>query len=236
MPIHYDLHIHTALSPCADNDMTPNNIVNMAMLGGLDVIAITDHNTIGNCEAVMKVAKDTSLTVICGMELCTSEEVHVVCLLPDLSSAQYFERFVVSRSLSIKNRVDIFGNQLLMDEQDNIVAEEERMLSMASNISVTDLHHILNHYGGVAVPAHIDRQSNGIITALGAVPEDCFFGAVEVKNPESFMQSPHYPKIKSMYNIITDSDAHFLEGIKEEGDTLPIAANFAEIAAYLAVK
>ncbi len=234
--IHYDLHIHTALSPCADDAMTPNNIVNMAMISGLDVIAITDHNTTKNCEAVLKVAKETPLTVICGMELCTSEEVHVVCLLPSLDSANYFERYVATKSIDMKNRIDIFGHQSLMNEHDNIVGEEERMLSMATSISVTDLHHILNHYGGVAVPAHIDRSSNGIISALGTVPEDCYFGAVEIKNIEQFKGTPHYDEIAKRYNIITDSDAHYLESIKEEGDTLPVTASFEEIAAYLAIK
>ncbi len=236
MGVFYDLHIHTALSPCADNDMTPNNIVNMALIGGLNMIAITDHNTTANCEAVLKVAKDTELTVICGMELCTSEEVHVVCLLPNLDSAGYFDRFVASRSIKLSNRPDIFGQQLLMDELDNIIAEDDRMLSMATDISVTDLHHILSHYGGVAVPAHIDRSSNGIISALGTVPEDCYFGAVEIRNIEEFKKTVHYPEIKKQYNIITDSDSHYLETIKEGGDTLPIAASFEELAAYLAVK
>ncbi len=236
MGVFYDLHIHTALSPCADNDMTPNNIVNMALISGLNMIAITDHNTTGNCEAVLKVAENTPLTVICGMELCTSEEVHVVCFFPNLESAEYFNKFVASRSIKLKNRPDIFGKQLLMDEQDNVIAEDDSMLSMATDISVTNLHHILNHYGGVAVPAHIDRSSNGIISALGTVPEDCYFGAVEIKDIEQFKTSKHYPEIKKLYNIITDSDSHYLETIKEGGDMLPIAARFEELAAYLAVR
>ncbi len=233
MPIQYDLHIHSALSPCANDDMTPNNIVNMALISGLEVIAITDHNTTANCAAVQRAAKDTGLTVLCGMELCTSEEVHTVCLLPDADSAWYFDRFVASKSMDLKNRTDIFGRQLLMDEQDNIIGEEERMLSMATGISITDLHHIVNHYGGVAFPAHIDRPSNGIITMLGAIPDDCYFGAVEIKRMPDFMEKRGAAEILSRYNTLTSSDAHWLEAIKEEGDPLPAQANFKSITSYL---
>ncbi len=233
MGVFYDLHIHTALSPCAFNDMTPNNIVNMALISGLDVIAITDHNTTGNCKAVQEVAKDTPLTVLCGMELCTSEEIHTVCLLPDADSAWYFERLVASKSPSIKNRTDIFGAQLLMDEQDNTVGEEERMLLTAADISVTDLHHIVNHYGGVVLPAHIDRSGFGILSVLGAVPQDCFFGTVEVKNPIEFAERAVYNDICERYHIITNSDAHSLDDIKEGGGRLPTGANFASIARYI---
>ncbi len=233
MSVQYDLHIHTALSPCANDDMTPNNIVNMALLSGLEVIAITDHNTTANCAAVQKAAMDTQLTVICGMELCTSEEVHTVCLLPDIQSAWYFDRYVASKSMDLINRPDIFGRQLLMDEQDNIIGEEQRMLSTAANISITDLHHIINHYGGVAFPAHIDRPSNGIITMLGAVPEDCYFGAVEIKQMQDFMEKRGATDILARYNTLSSSDAHWLEAIKEDGEPLPVEPNFNSIAAYL---
>ncbi len=233
MAVYYDFHIHSALSPCADNDMTPNNIVNMAILCGLDVIAITDHNSTANCAAVQKAAMNTGLTVLCGMELCTSEQVHVVCLLPDADSAWYFERFVASKSPKLENRVDIFGNQLVLDEQDNVVTEEKLMLSSSAEISVTDLHHIVNHYGGVVFPAHIDRSGFGILTALGAVPQDCFFGTVEVKNPLEF-ETRHIAKdIYNRYHVITNSDAHFLENIKEGGKTLPTTVNFKDIARYI---
>ncbi len=233
MGVYYDLHIHTALSPCGDNDMTPNNIVNMAMISGLDVIAITDHNTTGNCLAVQQAAKGTPLTVLCGMELCTSEEVHTVCLLPDADSAWYFERLIASKSPTIKNRTDIFGAQLLMDELDNIVGEEQRMLLAAADISITDLHHIVNHYGGVVLPAHIDRSGFGILSVLGAVPDDCFFGSVEVKNPSEFVTREVYNHIKERYHILNNSDAHSLENIKEGGEQLPSDAAFKSIAGYI---
>ncbi len=233
MSIHYDFHIHTALSPCGDDDMTPNNIVNMAMICGLDVIAITDHNSTANCAAVQKAAEGTPLTVLCGMELCTSEEIHAVCLLPDSDSAWYFDRLVASKSMKIENRSDIFGNQFIMDEQDNIVGEESRLLVTAANISITDLHHIVNHYGGVAFPAHIDRSGFGILSVLGAVPDDCFFGTVEVKNQAEFLQRPIAKSLYDRYHVLTNSDAHLLENIKEGGEPLPLQATFEDIARYI---
>ncbi|MBQ2422676.1 MAG: PHP domain-containing protein, partial [Clostridia bacterium] len=86
MRLYYDLHIHSLLSPCGDNDMTPNNIVNMAKLNELDIIAITDHNSCKNCAAAIKVGNEVGITVVPGMELTTSEDIHVVCLFPDLES------------------------------------------------------------------------------------------------------------------------------------------------------
>ena len=90
MKIAYDFHIHSCLSPCGDKDMTPQNIANMAKIMGYNAIALTDHNTCGNCEAIMKVGAEIGLTVIPGMELCSSEEVHLVCLFPELKMAKRF--------------------------------------------------------------------------------------------------------------------------------------------------
>ena len=88
MKVYYDLHIHTALSPCGDNDMTPCNIVGLAALCGLDVIAVTDHNSALNCAAVEKAGREAGIIVLSGMELETAEEVHVVLLFPSAAAAE----------------------------------------------------------------------------------------------------------------------------------------------------
>ena len=90
----YDLHIHSCLSPCGDDDMTPGNIVGMSAIKGLDVIAVTDHNSCRNCPAVLKLAEQYGVLAIPGMELTTAEEVHAVCLFSELSAAMEFDRFV----------------------------------------------------------------------------------------------------------------------------------------------
>ena len=135
MRIVYDFHIHSCLSPCGDKDMTPQNIVNMAKIMGYDAIALTDHNTCGNCEAVVRIGKEVGITVIPGMELCTSEEVHVVCLFPDCQKANEFSDYVYSTLPHVKNKPNIFGEQIKMDEKDETVGYEEKLLITASGIS-----------------------------------------------------------------------------------------------------
>ena len=94
MKLYYDLHLHSCLSPCGDNDMTPYNLVHMAALQGMQMIALTDHNSCLNCPAAMEVGMQTGLLVIPGMELCTAEEAHVVCLFPALEPAMFFSEFI----------------------------------------------------------------------------------------------------------------------------------------------
>ena len=118
MKYFYDLHMHSCLSPCGDVDMTPNNIVGMSKLLGLDVIALTDHNSVLNCEAVMKLGAQNDLLIIPGMELTTMEEIHVVCLFPTIEKALLFNDYVREHQMQIKNRADIYGRQIIMDEND----------------------------------------------------------------------------------------------------------------------
>ena len=130
-PFYYDLHIHTCLSPCGDDDMTPANIVGMSALKGLNVIAITDHNSCKNCAAAMALAKEYNITVIPGMELTTQEEVHVVCLFPTLEEAMAFDHYVEEHLLPIPNRPETFGKQQIMNENDEITGEDPILLISA---------------------------------------------------------------------------------------------------------
>jgi len=210
-----DLHIHSALSPCADKDMTPNNIVNMARVKGLDFIALTDHNSGANLEAVDKCAKKTGLIFIPGMEVETSEEVHLVCLLPDLESAAVLHRHVYNSLPSIKNREDIFGKQLIMDEYDRNMDEEGRMLIMATLLNVNEVFLFVNRLGGVVLPAHVDRLSNGMISNLGMIPEDLGIRYLEIsRNCSETAFRTSRPELDS-YGLIRSSDAHYLGDILE---------------------
>lgn len=211
MRYNYDFHIHSCLSPCGDNDMTPCNIVNMAKLTGLDVIALTDHNSCENCEAAVRAGQETGLTVIPGMELCTAEEIHVVCLFPDIEKAVDFSGYVQSTVPKIKNRPDIFGEQRITDENDNIISYQELLLTTASGISINDAVDVVKNYGGVCFPAHIDRSSYSVISNLGAITEDMNFNTYEIteKADEDFYREK-FPIIKGMKSV-TNSDAHYLE-------------------------
>ena len=139
----YDLHIHSCLSPCADDDMTPGNILGMAALIGLDIIALTDHNSCKNCPAIVRLAEDFPLQVIPGMELTTAEEVHVLCYFCNLEDAISFDTYVEQHLLPIPNQTELFGNQLLCDEQDNICGTYENLLITATDISFFQLGEVL---------------------------------------------------------------------------------------------
>lgn len=217
-----DLHIHSALSPCADNDMTPNNIVNMAVLCGLNMIAVTDHNSIGNVAAAMKVAKNLPITVVPGMELETVEEVHFVCLFPDIETAQEFDKWLAPFRLPIKNRPEIFGEQLYLNELDEVVGMEENLLVTAVSCSVYDAAPKVRSLGGAIFPAHVDRSSYSVISNLGTVPEDLGFSVVElsknITKEEALLKFPYL----SNYQIITDSDSHYLDTFYEKENPIEL--------------
>ena len=217
MKLWYDLHIHSCLSPCGDNDMTPNNIVNMALLKGLDVIAVADHNSCGNVRSVMTVA-DGNLLVIPAMALETLEEVHMLSLFPTIESAEEMEKIIKSHSSGILNNSEIFGNQFYMDENDNITGEEERLLVNATTLDIYETSSFVKNFGGIAIPAHIDRSSYSIISNLGFIPPDIKFPCVEITEKNLEMYSKDYKN----YNIITDSDAHYLWDISEKARYLEV--------------
>ncbi|PYG88797.1 hypothetical protein LY28_01156 [Ruminiclostridium sufflavum DSM 19573] len=212
----YDLHIHSSISPCADDDMTPNNIVNMCLLKGLDVIAVTDHNSCANVQAIVNCAKATSLLVIPGMEIETAEEIHVVCLFPDMQRALEMQNIVYSRLPDIRNNEEVFGRQLILDEKDNLICKEKRLLLTAAAMTVNEVFEIVgNKMGGLAIPAHIDRQANSIISSLGVLPEDIDISCVEIsgKNIESTVIAKDF-RFKDIKRICS-SDAHYLWNIHE---------------------
>lgn len=234
MRIAYDFHIHSCLSPCGDKDMTPQNIVNMAKIMGYEAIALTDHNTCGNCEAVVRIGKELGITVIPGMELCTSEEVHVVCLFPDCQKANEFSDYVYSTLPPVKNKPNIFGEQIKMDENDETVGYEEKLLITASGISCARAVEVVKSFGGICYPAHIDRSSFSILSNLGTIDESFGFTCAEIfdlsKEEELKQNHPYLNNIK----IISDSDAHYLENMRIPEDCyLEVESNSVEaILAY----
>ena len=228
MKLYYDFHTHSCLSPCGDNDMTPYNLVNMAKLLGLDIIALTDHNTCENCASAIKAGEAIGLTVIPGMELCTSEEVHVVCLFPDVESAMEFSDYVISSMPPVKNRPDIFGEQLIMDAADNVIGRQEKLLTIASAISISDVYRTVEDYGGVCYPAHIDRSSYSVLSNLGMITEDMGFSAVEMTaeaDRETLLRN--HPILNGV-QVFVDSDAHYLENMKDAENIIDIPENTAK--------
>jgi len=223
-----DLHIHSALSPCGDNDMTPNNIVNMAYLCGLDIIAVCDHNSIGNVEATIKAAENLPLTVVPGMELETSEEVHFVCLFENMEAAKDFDNWLTPYKSQIKNRPEIFGEQYYMDENDEVTGTELNLLVTATSCSIYDAKKKIDTLPAVIFPAHIDRSSYSVISNLGFIPEDLNFNTVEIsKNVKKEDILTKFPYVND-YNIITNSDSHYLDTFYEKENPIELEEKTAK--------
>lgn len=211
----YDLHIHSCLSPCGDDDMTPANIAGMAAIKGLDVIAVTDHNSCKNCPAVMEAAGQFGILAIPGMEICTLEEVHAVCLFPDLSSAMDFDDYVYQRLMPFPNKEDIFGKQQIYNEKDEVCGNVPYLLINSVYISFDCLWDLVRSYQGVMFPAHIDKAANSLIANLGFIPPDSRFTTAELKDLKNLHEmKKHHPYLETC-NIISNSDAHYLEDIHE---------------------
>ncbi|MBR5427236.1 MAG: PHP domain-containing protein [Clostridia bacterium] len=228
MKYYYDLHIHSCLSPCGDADMTPYNLVNMAKIMGLDLIALTDHNTCGNCRAAMEVGRQTGITVVPGMELCTAEEVHTLCLFPDIDRAEAFWRQIRTTLPPIRNKPKIFGEQLYMDAQDHILGEEEILLLTGSSVSEAEILRVVGEYGGFCLPAHIDRSAYSIISQLGVIDESFGFTAAEIYDrTQTQALKDRFPALNDML-ILHSSDAHYLDRIREPLDALDLPENTPE--------
>ena len=205
MRIKYDLHIHSALSPCADDNMTPSNIVGFAKLQGLDAVAIADHNAIANVKVAMDVGDAFDVVVVPAMELQTAEDIHILCLFESLEDLQSFYNCI--DFADIQNRAEIFGEQLILDEDDNVLGQEQRMLLVASGVSVEEVVSLAKQHNGIAVAAHIDREENGMVAILGTVTED--FSVVEI----SATATKQIQCYTTGRKVITNSDAHTLENI-----------------------
>lgn len=218
----YDLHIHSCLSPCGDDDMTPANIVGMAAIKGLDVIAVTDHNSCKNCPAVMKFAEEYGVLAIPGMEINTSEEVHAVCLFPDLDSALRFDSYVYERLIPFPNKEEVFGKQQIYGMEDECVGTEPLLLINSVDISFDYLWDLVRSYGGVMFPAHIDKSANSLISNLGFIPPDSKFRTAEVKDLKKLHELRKNNPYLEGCRIISDSDAHYLEHINEPELTIGV--------------
>lgn len=213
MKLFYDFHLHSCLSPCGDEDMTPFNLVNLAKLQGLDIIALTDHNTCLNCPTAVKAGEEAGITVVPGAELCTSEEIHAVCLFPDIDSALSFSDEIHKHIPDIQNHPEIFGEQQIRDEHDNITEYEPLLLTTATDISIDEVDKIVSSFGGAWFPAHLDRASYSLISSLGAIPDTLNLHAAEfTKNADIENYLKEYPQLQNT-PIFINSDAHYLENI-----------------------
>lgn len=230
----YDLHIHSCLSPCAEMEMTPPNIANMAALLGLQLVAVTDHNSARNVRAVIEAAADLPLTVIPGIELTTAEEIHIVCLFPDADAAEAAGAAAEAALPPFPNDEQVFGIQQVMTADETPVSRVERLLINATDISVDNVKAFAARYGGFCYPAHIDKAANSILATFGELPDYLGFGTVEVAHPDRFAPNPAAAGILKRYRCVTSSDAHMLTALGEAERFLELPApDFASLRALL---
>jgi len=223
-----DLHIHTCLSPCAQPDMLPAGIIKQAKDKGLDIIGICDHNSAENVSAVKKAGQREAVQVLGGMEICSSEEVHIMVFFNDDDALLEMQN-IVYENLPGKNDESYFGTQLLADEYDRIVGSTEKLLIGSTSLEIEQIVESVHNLDGLAIASHIDRDSFSIIAQLGFIPDELSLDALELswRCPSSEVNNyENYglPLIKS-------SDAHFPSNIGKVVTAFSLSApSFTEVA------
>ncbi len=208
-----EFHIHTVLSPCADVEMIPPLIVQNALEKAINLIAITDHNASANVGSVINAAKGTGLTVLPGMELQTREEVHVLCLFDNLDQVREWQKLIEQLMPQMANDADHFGEQFIVDETGDFLAQEEKLLSTSANITLKNAWDKITQMGGILIPAHVNREAFGLLPILGFVPPDIHPEALEIsKHLSSDDAYRKFPQLKN-FPLIQSGDAHRLEEI-----------------------
>ncbi|MCX5772552.1 MAG: PHP domain-containing protein [Candidatus Hydrogenedentes bacterium] len=209
-PFSADLHIHTALSPCADDNMTPPAIIKAAIKAGLQIIAICDHNSAGNAPAVIAAAKD-ELIVIPGIEITTSEEAHILGLFETTQAAAAVSDLILAslpNSFAGKPR----GRQIVMNERGGPIRLEPHRLFLSSQYSVSGAVDLIHGHGGIAIASHVDRPSFSVLSQLGFLPPDVLFDAIEV-SPAAHRAGRSSAYEATGYPVVVSSDSHFLTEI-----------------------
>jgi 3',5'-nucleoside bisphosphate phosphatase len=206
-----ELHVHTVLSPCAQVEMIPPLIIRAALEHHIDLIAITDHNHTANIAAVQKAALGTGLIVLPGIEIQTREEVHVLCLFDTLEQAQLIQDFVNHKLPPVMNNADFFGEQFIVDETGDFIANEDRLLINSVDASFEQVYNRVAEIGGLFIPAHINRQSFGLIANLGLVPTGVKVEALEISRHINEIEAfKRFPQIQG-YPLIQNGDVHGLD-------------------------
>ncbi|TYB89338.1 MAG: PHP domain-containing protein [Kosmotoga sp.] len=205
-----DLHIHSVLSPCGSLEMSPANIVREAKNKKLDIIAITDHNSTKNSKALLDLL-DNDITFFYGMELQTVSETHILALFDTYDYASEFNSYIYGKLPDIRNKPEYFGDQVVVDKDENILEMEKKLLAQSVNIDIEEAVKKIHRLKGLAIPSHINRDMYGIISQLGFLPENIDFDALEIDERSKFEEVK--TQYKNKYPIIKNSDAHYLEDI-----------------------
>lgn len=208
-----DLHIHSVLSPCGDLQMSPKAVMKKACEKNLDLIAITDHNSLDNCQVYHQVAGKCGIDLLFGLEVQTAEEIHLITLFDDQKSAEKFAKIIYESLLPVANDPDFFGDQVVIDAEENIIRFEEKALINSSMLSLDDITQLAIEHNAFIFPAHVDAASYSIIGQLGMIPENLKFHACGITaKADPIKLVSLYPQLAD-YTLIKNSDAHYLDDI-----------------------
>ena len=209
--------------------MSPKNIVAKSIEKQLDIIAICDHNSAENVQAVKRLGEKRGLCVIPGMEICSKEEVHILGLFNTVEQAQIMQELVYAH-LPGENQVELFGYQVIANEKDEVCGEVSRLLIGATQLSVQDIAVEIHKLGGLSIASHVDRPSFGLIGQLGFIPADLSLDGLEVSFRVPLKEVRE--KVPGLMNLpcISSSDAHFPDDVGKGKTVFTLAApNFEEI-------
>lgn len=204
-----DLHIHTVLSPCGDLEMSPVNIVSLAIRHGLDIIGITDHNSTKQCQAVWKLGQKVGLTVVPGCEITSREEVHSLALFENFEELAAFQEYLDRHLTMIQNNADIFGYQVVVDENEAILEEIDHYLGTSLDVSLEEVEQKVHELRGIFIPAHIDRPRNSLFSQLGFIPSELKVDALQISKQAEEKAVREKYRIKPEVTLVKFSDAHY---------------------------
>ena len=207
-----DLHIHSCLSPCADLDMSPKAIVERSAEEKLDIIAICDHNSAENVEASIKAGMKYGIRVLPGMEVNSREEAHMLAIFETSEQALAMQE-IVFQHVKGTNRPDVFGDQVIANEFDEVEGFNDRLLIAATSLGLWDIVKETHRLGGLSIASHVDRPSYSILSQLGFIPLDLKLDALEIsRHLDKGLVPSKIPEIAG-FPIVSFSDAHFLDDI-----------------------
>jgi len=205
-----DLHNHSCLSPCGSLDLSPKRILEIGESKGIKLMALTDHNSSLNCPAFSKLSAKYGIIPIFGMEATTSEEVHVLCLFSNLEKSMAFSEYAYSILTPFLNNPDKTGDQVYVDEDENIEGEVEYYLVNPLDLSIDNIGQKVIEYGGIVIPAHIDRPAFSMASQLGIIVGGPWSALECVRIPPMF-NNAHLNTLG--FPLTTSSDAHYAEHV-----------------------
>ncbi len=229
-----DLHVHTLLSPCGDLEMSPANIVNIAARKQIDILGITDHNSTKHGPLIQKMAAKNGIFVVCGAEVTTKEEIHCLTFFENIEKLMRFQQYLDENLADVKNNPQKFGYQVVLDEDEMIVEEVDKLLIAAIDQSIDEVEEMVHKLDGLFIPAHIDRPAYSLLGQLGFLPPGLKADALEISNnttAEELMKL--HPELAG-YTFIQNSDAHYPEQLGTRVTRFSIKTrSFQEIAMAL---